>query len=261
MKNESGSDESRFSRFGLPVLGMVGLLAVWWLSTIVFHISTFLLPSPWDIVMAFIELPKVMLLESWTTLYEALLGFGIATVIALTVALLITSMRPIGRAVMPLLVTINSVPKLAVAPLLVIWMGFGATPKIIMVMLICFFPIVLSAATGLRSTPSDFNELANSLSASRWKTFVKVRLPWALPQIFTGLKVAISLAVIGAVVAELSGAEHGLGFVVVSSSQQASTAQAFAAVVLLTLESLGLFYALVGLERLLLPWVRATTTA
>ena len=261
MKNESESDESRFSRFGLPVVGVVGLLAVWWLATIVFNISAFLLPSPWDIVLAFVELPGVMLLEAWTTLYESLLGFGIATVIALTVALLITSLRPVRRTVMPLLVAINSVPKLAVAPLLVIWMGFGSAPKIVMVTMICFFPIVLAAVTGLGSTPGDFDELARSLSASRWKTFFRIRLPWALPQIFIGLKIAISLAVIGAVVAELAGAEHGLGFVVVSSSQQASTAQAFAAVVLLTIESLSLFYALVGLERLLLPWAKATSAA
>jgi NitT/TauT family transport system permease protein len=259
MKNDPGSDESLFSRFGLPVIGLTGLVALWWLLILVFHVSPFVLPSPWNIVQAFIQLPRVLLVESWTTLFESLLGFGIATIIALVVALLITSWQPLGRAVMPTLVAINSVPKLAVAPLLVIWMGFGSAPKIIMVILICFFPIVLSAATGLRSTPGDFDELARSLSASGWKTFLKVRLPWALPQIFTGLKIGISLAVIGAVVAELQGAVHGLGFVILNSSQQANTALAFAAVVLLTVESLGLFYSMVGLEKLLLPWVKATT--
>jgi NitT/TauT family transport system permease protein len=252
------SDESSFSRHGLPVIGGLTVLALWSLAIVVFDISSFVLPAPWEVVAAFWELPRFMLLQAWTTLFETLMGYGAAVVVALLVAMLVTSWRPLDRMVMPVMVVINSVPKLAVAPLLVIWMGFGSFPKIVMVGVISFFPILLAAATGLKSTPGDLNELARSLSASPWEIFFKVRLPWALPQIFTGLKVGISLAVIGAVVAELSGSTAGLGFVVTNSSTT-STALGFAAVVLLSIESLGLFYLISGLEKLLLPWVEATT--
>ena len=252
------SDETRFSRYGLPALGGLAVLVIWSLGTVVFHVSSFVLPAPWDVIGAFWELPGFMLLQAWTTLFETLVGFGGAVIAALLIALVVTSWRPLDRMVMPVMVVINSVPKLAVAPLLVIWMGFGPLPKIVMVGVISFFPILLAAAAGLKSTPGDLNELARSLSASHLERFLKVRLPWALPQIFTGLKVGISLAVIGAVVAELSGSTAGLGFVV-SNSSTTSTAQAFAAVVLLSIESLGLFYLVSGLEKLLLPWVKATT--
>jgi NitT/TauT family transport system permease protein len=133
-------------------------------------------------------------------------------------------------------------------------MGFGAGPKIAMVVLICFFPIVISTATGLKSTPVEFVDLARSLSASQLQQFVKVRFPAALPYVFVGLKVAITLAVIGSVVGEFVGATEGLGYVIVASGQNANTSLAFAAIVLLSLLSIVLFYALVLAERLLVPW-------
>jgi NitT/TauT family transport system permease protein len=136
----------------------------------------------------------------------------------------------------------------------VIWMGFGAGPKIAMVVLICFFPIVISTATGLKSTPVEFVDLVRSLAASPLQQFIKVRFPAALPFVFVGLKVAISLAVIGAVVGEFVGATKGLGYVIVASGQNANTSLAFAAIVLLSLMSIVLFYALVIAERLLVPW-------
>jgi NitT/TauT family transport system permease protein len=136
-------------------------------------------------------------------------------------------------------------------------MGFGQGPKVVMVVLLCFFPIVLSVATGLTRTPADLAELTRALSASRWRTFIKVRMPSALPQIFVGLKVAMPLAVIGALVGELSGSTEGLGFVIQNAG--ADTAMAFAAIVLLALMSVVLFYALVVVERLSVPWVRETT--
>jgi NitT/TauT family transport system permease protein len=135
-------------------------------------------------------------------------------------------------------------------------MGFGAGPKIVMVFLICFFPIVISAAAGLASTPPELRELIRSLSASPLQTFVKVRFPASLPQVFVGLKVAISLAVIGAVIGEFVGASSGLGFVIQNAQGNANTSIAFASMVLLAAMSIVLFSALVALERLLVPWAR-----
>jgi NitT/TauT family transport system permease protein len=171
--------------------------------------------------------------------------------------MMLTAWKAVERATFPLLVALNSIPKVAVAPLLVVWLGYGPKPKIVLVVLICFFPIVVSTVAGLTSTPADLGELARSLSASWWQGYVKVRLPWALPQVFVGLKLGISLAVIGAVVAEISSPNQGLGAVIVLSGSSLDTPLAFAAIVLLALLSIVLFYLIVALERLLLPWARA----
>jgi NitT/TauT family transport system permease protein len=147
----------------------------------------------------------------------------------------------------------------ALAPLLVVWLGFGPKPKIVMVVLISFFPIVVATMAGLTSTPVELSELGRSLSASWWQMFVKVRMRWALPQVFVGLKVAISLAVVGAIVAEIANPGQGLGSVIVLSGSSADTPLAFASITLLALISVTLFYAIVALERLLLPWAREIT--
>jgi NitT/TauT family transport system permease protein len=135
-------------------------------------------------------------------------------------------------------------------------MGFGVFPKVVMVLLVCFFPIVISTASGMKSTPAELVELLRSLNANRAQEYFKLRLRYAMPQIFTGLKVAISLAVIGSVIAEFVAAEAGLGYVITSSGQSADTALAFAGITLLSIMSIVLFYGLVALEHLLLPWAQ-----
>jgi NitT/TauT family transport system permease protein len=250
---------SRLASVGPPLLSLVIVIAVWWASTIVFHIRTFFLPAPPDIVESFLKLPDYLLKEAWVTLSETLMGFSIAAVGGMAIAVLFSASELVQRATLPLLVAVNSIPKLALAPLLLLWLGFGQFPRVVMVVLICFFPIVVAGMAGLTSTPADVNELAKSLSANRWQHFVKFRFPWALPQIFVGLKVAISLAIVGAVVAEFTGAGHGLGFVIVMSGTSADTPLAFAAISLLAVMSIGLFYLLVAVERRLLPWAKETT--
>jgi len=250
---------SRFPAVWLPLVGAATAVALWWLVTVAFDIRPFFLPAPPDVVTSFLKNPGYMLRESWVTTYESLLGFGIATVCGLAVAVMLAAVRAIERATMPLFVALNSVPKVALAPLLVVWLGFGPKPKIVMVVLICFFPIVVATMAGLSSTPVELSELGRSLSASWWQMFVKVRMRWALPQVFVGLKVAISLAVVGAIVAEISNPGQGLGSVIVLSGSSADTPLAFASITLLALISVVLFYAIVGLERLLLPWAREIT--
>jgi NitT/TauT family transport system permease protein len=246
---------------GVPVAGTAAMIALWWLSTIFFQIRPLFLPPPPQVVDAFRRLPEHLLLESWSTLLVTLGGFTIAAAGGLVMAVVLTSSRLIQRAVLPTVVAINSVPKVALVPLLILWLGRGEEPKIAMVILICFFPIVVSTMAGLTSTPADLGELARSLSASRRQAFVKIRLPWALPQIFVGMKVAMPLAMIGAVVAEISSPNSGLGSIIVKSGASLDTPLAFAAITLLAVMSVILFYAIVALERLLLPWVRHTTAA
>jgi NitT/TauT family transport system permease protein len=243
----------------LPLLGAGVAVAVWWLVTVIFDIGPFFLPAPPDVVASFLDQPAYLLRESWVTLYETLAGFGIATAAGLVVAVVLAAVRAIERATLPLFVALNSVPKVALAPLLVVWLGFGPRPKIVMVVLICFFPIVVATMAGLTSTPVELADLGRSLSASWWQMFVKVRMRWALPQVFVGLKVAITLAVVGAIVAEIANPGQGLGSVIVLSGSSADTPLAFASITLLALISVALFYTIVALERVLLPWARSIT--
>jgi NitT/TauT family transport system permease protein len=240
----------------LPLLTFVALVGLWWLATIVFDWETFIVPAPPDVADALWENRELLPGEFWTTLAETLQGFALAIVVAIPLAVGIAYSRTLERTIYPVILTINAVPKVAIAPILVIWLGFGQGPKVAMVFLICFFPIVLSTATGLATTPPDLAELVRSLSASRMQEFVKVRFPAALPHVFVGLKVAISLAVIGAVIGEFVGASRGLGYIIIASGGNANTSLAFAAIVLLAVMSIGLFYAIVAIERLVIPWAR-----
>ncbi|WP_433168676.1 ABC transporter permease [Kribbella sp. CA-247076] len=242
----------------LPILGLIGAIALWWLATIVFSIEAYLLPTPGDVVRTFADQPAYLLRETGISFLETIEGFLLAIVIGVPIALLIVRSVILERLVYPLLLMVNAIPKIAVAPLLVVWMGFGQWPKVVMVLLMCFFPIVISTAQGMKSTPAELVELLRSLNASRAQEFFKLRLRYAMPQIFTGLKVAISLAVIGSVIAEFVGATQGLGYVIQQSGASADTALAFAAITLLSIMSIILFYGLVLLEYLFLPWAQET---
>ncbi|MCW6004520.1 ABC transporter permease [Micromonospora sp. CPCC 205371] len=241
----------------LGAIGGVFTIGLWWLTIVVFGIEPYVAPTPPEVLSAFKRLPGYLLDNTWVTFLEVVQGFGITIVLGLLIGALLASSRTVEQLLMPSLVALNAIPKLAFAPLLLIWMGFGQGPKVVMVVLLCFFPVVLSVATGLTRTPADLAELTRALDASGWQAFVKVRLPSALPQIFVGLKVAMPLAVIGALVGELFGASAGLGYVIQNASSD--TALAFAAIVLVAIMSIVLFYVLVAVERLLLPWVRETT--
>jgi NitT/TauT family transport system permease protein len=239
---------------GLPAAGGGVLLGVWWAGTAAFGIRPFFVPKPPEVLDAFARLPGHLLRQAGHTLTETMIGFGLAAAAGMGLAVVLTSWPLLQRAMMPWVVAANAVPKVAVAPLLVVWLGFGIQPKVALVVLICFFPVVVSTMAGLTCTPTELGELARSLSASGWQTFVKVRLPWALPQIFVGLKVAISLALVGAVVGEIQTPDRGLGAVILSAGTSADTPLAFAAIALLAVLGIGLFYLVAGLERLLLPW-------
>lgn len=243
-----------------PLLGLASAIGLWWLATRVLAIQAIILPSPPDVAAAFQALQAHLLEQTWRTTVATLLGFGLSVVVGVLIGAAIAAWRPFERMFSPLLVAFNAVPKVALAPLMLIWFGYGQAPILAMAFMVCFFPIVLSTATGLTTTPADLAELVRSLDASRLQAFRAVRLPAALPQIFVGLKVAMPLAVIGVVVGEMQYGESGLGTIIVQASGQGDTATAFAAITLLALVSIVLYYALVAIERLLLPWVRATTS-
>jgi NitT/TauT family transport system permease protein len=239
-----------------PALTFVALLALWHLATIVFDWPVWLVPTPVDVGEALWDNRSLLPHQFWITLVETLAGFGLAVMIGIPLAVAIAVSRFLERTIYPVLLALNAVPKIAIAPILILWMGFGYGPKIVVAFLLCVFPIVISTASGLASTPAELVELSRSLCASRRQTFVKFRFPAAMPQVFVGLKVAISLAVIGAVIGEFVGSSEGLGWVIVNSGANVNTPLAFAAMALLAVMSVVLFYVLVAFERLLVPWAR-----
>ncbi len=244
----------------LPLFGFVVAVGIWWAATAFLDISRVLLPPPQDVLSELVRLHTYLLEEAWVTLVQTLVGFGITVAGGLLIGTAIANSRIMDQTLTPWLVAFNAVPKVALAPLLVVWLGITVQPRIAMVVLVCFFPIVLSTATGLKATPVELVELSRSLEASRWQTFVKVRFPYALPHIFVGLKVAMPLAVIGSVIGEFAGGRFGLGYVIQQAGGSGNTALAFAAITILSVGSIALFYAIVAIERLVVPWVRETTS-
>lgn len=253
---------SRLLRGLRPLIALAVGVGGWWLAVWIFDIRPLLLPAPPEVIAAYAR-PGILgylLEEAAVTVGHTLGGFGIAAVVGLTVAMAMTAFRTVRESVMPLITALQAVPKVALAPLIIMWFGWGAGSKIALAVLLSFFPILVSAMAGLAATPADLGELARSLSASRWQAYHRFRLPWALPQIFVGLRLGAVFALIGAVVAQITTPNAGLGAVVVLSRQYGDTALAFAAIGLLAAAGIG-FYHLINLaERLLLPWSTPITT-
>ncbi|MGC4887760.1 ABC transporter permease [Micromonospora sp. DT227] len=247
---------------GLPVLGLVIAVAAWWLVTSVLHlVHPVALPPPQAVARSLAATTDVLLPALGITTWMTLSGFLLSSVVGVLIGMALAASRRVERMFAPLLVAVNAVPKIAFGPLLVVAVGFGQKPILTMVFLLCFFPIVLSTATGLTTTPADLAELGRSLNASWWQSFRKVRLPAALPQIFVGLKVAMPLAAIGAVIGEFYSDRPGLGYQILQYNGVGDTATAWAAIMLVALMSIVLYAALSAIERFALPWVRATTSA
>ena len=243
-------------RWLAPVATFVALVVLWDVATRVFDWEPWLVPPPGDVAQALWDYRELLPEHTWVTVWESLAGFALAIAIGIPVGGLIADSRLMEVTVYPILLGLNAVPKIAIAPILILWMGFGAGPKILVAFLLCVFPIVIATATGLKQTPAELVELARSLCASEWQTFRRFRFPSALPEIFIGLKVAISLAVIGAVIGEFVGASEGLGWVIVNSGANVNTSLAFAAMAILAFVSIVLFYAIALVERLVVPWAR-----
>jgi NitT/TauT family transport system permease protein len=238
-----------------PLAGIVVIIAVWALACWFGNIPTVVLPTPDKVLRALVIRRDLLLEESWITLKETLYGFLMALVVGLPLAVAVANSRPLNLMFYPLLIALQSVPKVALAPMILVWLGTGMESKLAIVWLVAFFPIIVDTAAGLRATPKELLELARSLNASSMQIFLKVQLPAALPFVVTGAKVAITLAVIGAVIGEFVGSSEGLGFLLLSATSQLDTPLAFAA--LFALSALGIFvYALVGLgERMMASWL------
>lgn len=240
-----------------PLIGVVILLALWQGYTDLSGISQIVLPSPFEIAVVSVKQSGLLLQETWPTLLETLLGFGLALLIGIPLAVCVANSRLLNLALYPILVATQSVPKVAIAPIILVWFGLGIESKLALAFLVAFFPVVVDTATGLQATPAGLLELAQSLRASPFQVFMKVQMPAALPFMFAGAKVAITLAVIGAVIGEFVGSVSGLGNLVLTANSQLEGPLAWAALLWLSVLGILLFAAVALAERLLMPWHQA----
>jgi len=239
----------------VPTVTLVGVLLVWEGATRILHVPRFVMPAPSAILAEGWDWRYRFLGHAWVTLYETLGGFALSIAVGVPLAVLIVYSPVLRSALYPLIVLAQSVPKIAIAPVLLLVLGYGEIPKVIVAFLVAFFPVVVDTATGLAATPPELLDLSRSYRASAFKTFVKVRLPMAMPFVFAGAKVAITLAVIGAVVGEFVGSDKGLGYVILSATSYWKTELAFSSMILLSLMAILLFGAVSLLERLVCPWL------
>jgi NitT/TauT family transport system permease protein len=243
------------AEYVVPALTLVGALALWEAATYVFKIPRFIVPAPSAILGEGWEWRYRFIGHTWVTLYETLGGFALSIAVGVPLAVLIVYSPALRNALYPLIVLTQSVPKIAIAPVLLLVLGAGEVPKVVVAFLVAFFPVVVDTATGLAATPPELLDLSRSYRASAFKTFLKVRLPMALPFFFAGAKVAITLSVIGAVVGEFVGSDRGLGYVILSATSYWKTELAFSSMILLSVMAILLFGAVSLVERLACPWL------
>jgi ABC-type nitrate/sulfonate/bicarbonate transport system permease component len=237
-----------------PLLFAVAVLGVWQLYVGVSGVKESSLPAPTKIATAMWNDRSLLLSNGWTTVKEILLGYLAAVVLGVGLAVVVATSRIAERVLYPWLVISQTVPVPAIAPIFVIWTGFDIRPKLMVIALVTFFPIVVNTVDGLKSTDPELLNLLRTLGAGRWRRFRVAQLPAAMPFLFSGLKVAAALSVIGAVFAEWVGSSDGLGYLILTYNQQTATTDMFATVVTLSIIGIGLFFMVAALERVALPW-------
>jgi len=236
-------------------LGFIGLLLIAWEFLVRWRsFPDWLLPGPVQIGRTFMLTLPLMFKHARSTIVECLLGFVLSIFLAFIVAFLMDEIPILRRTLYPLLITSQTVPIISVAPLFIIWFGYGILPKIIVVVLVCFFPIAISLLGGLAAVDRDYLELFRSMQAGRFMTFRMVKLPLSLPAFFSGLKISASYSVMGAVIGEWLGAKQGLGTYMTLSQRSFQVDRVFAAILAVTILSLVLFAVVSLLERLAIPW-------
>ncbi len=235
------------------------LAARWDALADLLSIEPFLVPAPTDVAESLWEDRSLLAEDAWVTLREVVLGFLLALVAGVGLAILMHLSETARRALYPLLVASQTIPIIVLAPVLVVWFGFGIVPKLLIIALICFFPITVNAYDGLRSVDPDLLKMMRTLGAGRLQTLRRAELPWALPFIFSGAKIAVAVAVIGAVFAEWAGSDSGLGHLILVSSGELSTSLTFAAIAVLSAIAICLFALLGLLERRVVTWKESPT--
>ena len=239
----------------VPALLLSAAVVVLWEIVIrLFRVPTFVLPAPSAIVTSLISDWRALAVAAQATALEVLFGFVLSAVVGVLVALVIVRFERFGRALYPLIVLFQNVPKVALAPIFILWFGYGLAPKILLIVVIAFFPVAIDMLAGLQSVEPSFVSLMRSVGASKSKIMLRVRIPHSLPHLMAGLKVAITFSVIGAIVGEFAGANQGLGYVIQFASTQLDTPLIFAALTVVSVLGLAFYYVVEFAERVLVPW-------
>lgn len=247
----------RIAQDSLPVWVFIALIAAWWAAVAILKVPSFLLPPPQDVLPRIWEGRQSLFNHSMITIQEILLGFGLSVVTAIPLGLLI-ALSPIAKRMLyPLLVFIQLVPKIAIAPLFVVWMGFGLTSKVMLTLLLTFFPLLLASIAGFQILDQRLLYLTRSMGATTWQTFRYLRFPAALPVIFGGLKTSATIAATAAIVAEFVGSNNGLGYILLQGTANLDTTLVFAVLFLLTIIGLALNTIVEVVEYVMTPWQRS----
>jgi ABC-type nitrate/sulfonate/bicarbonate transport system permease component len=238
----------------LPVVLLVFLGLCWQASVVFFEIPAYMLPGPWEILKVMWQRMDLLAFHTLVTLTEIGLGFWVALLLGLTLAILIHSSQILERAFLPLIISSQTIPVFAIAPLLILWFGYGIGSKVVMTAIIVFFPIVINTVEGLKAADPDTLALLKILEASPGQVFIKVRVPQALPFVFSGIKIGVAVSVIGAVIGEWVGAREGLGYLMIHANAQLQVELVFASIFWLSILGTSLYGLVVVMERLLVPW-------
>lgn len=239
-----------------PVAVLTALIAIWEVAVQLSDTPRWMLPAPTDIAQAFASDYEMLAMHTRVTLGEVLIGFGIAVVAGLLTGVAIDNSRIIERALYPLLIASQTIPMVVLAPLFLIWFGYGLLPKVLITALVAYFPLAVNTVDGLKSTDRELLKLMVSMGANRWQIFRLAKVPSALPHIFGGARISVAFSVIGAVFGEFVGARAGLGYLMDRSAAQFETPRVFAAIVILATMGVLLFLLVSLLERWTLPWRR-----
>lgn len=245
---------SRFRGVRQFVISFLVVFTVWEAGVWYFEVASYLLPAPTLIWQEFSGRWSYVLANTWITTSEIVVGYLIAIAVSVPLAVFVAYFPTMERTIYPVIVFLQIVPKIAIAPLFIIWFGFGFTPKILLVFLLSFFPIVVSSIAGFKSIDEETMELAKSTGAGSWMIFRKIRLPHAMPSIFTGLKVAAALSSTAAVVAEFVASDKGLGYLLLRYNGDLETPMVFATIIVLSIVGLIVYYTVEMIEKLAIPW-------
>ena len=240
----------------LPIIFSISLIIIWELIIKVLEIEKYIMPAPSDIIKALYENFGAMMPHIIATLFESVVGFGIAVLLALILAIIMDLLPMVKKAIYPVFIISQTVPVIALAPLFIIWFGFGALPKIIVVVIVCFFPIVISISDGLEGVDKDLINHFKLMGASKLKRFFHLKLPYGIINFFSGLRIAATYSIMGAVIGEWLGGDKGLGVYMTRARSTYALDKMFAAIVVIVLMSMIMFYIIDKVEKVLTPWNR-----
>ena len=242
----------------LPAFGLfMGIIALWEAVSRIFKLPEFVLPAPTSILAVLVSRQRELGFAAYVTATEVVLGFLISALVGAAVALVIARFTAFGRALYPLVVLFQNVPKVALAPLFILWFGFDLAPKVLLIVVIAFFPVAINMLVGLQTVDANLIALMRSVGASRNEILRRIQLPNSLPYLMAGLKVAVTLAVIGAIVGEFAGAQAGLGYMIQFASTQMQTSLVFAALVEVSVLGMLFYYVIEWIERRYINWMPA----